>query len=128
MYILFKRKVLLLVRKLAEGQVNKPDTCQLTKAFGLHYVSHESSSFIVITDFIILLSMNTVLCIFFTTNLISTLPGNSSVITVQQARVEKAVFSLDPTDVPIDWLDRDHVICVYLGNLRPYNGDVVCFQ
>jgi hypothetical protein len=26
---------------------------------------------------------------------------------------EEAVFSIDPTEAPIDWLDSDHVICVY---------------
>jgi hypothetical protein len=27
------------------------------------------------------------------------------------------VFSVDPTDVQIDWLDRDHVICVYCRSM-----------
>jgi hypothetical protein len=31
--------------------------------------------------------------------------------TVQHAAIEEALFSVDPTDVPIDWLDSDHVIC-----------------
>jgi hypothetical protein len=47
------------------------------------------------------------------TDLINALPGNSSVNTVQHATVEEALFSADPTDAPIDWLDSDHVICVY---------------
>jgi hypothetical protein len=47
------------------------------------------------------------------TDLIKALPGNSSVNTDQYATIEEAVFSVDPTDVPIDWLDSDHVICVY---------------
>jgi hypothetical protein len=38
---------------------------------------------------------------------------DSSVITVQHATVEEAVFSADPTDVPIDWMDSDHIICAY---------------
>jgi hypothetical protein len=38
------------------------------------------------------------------------LPGNSSVNMVQHATIEEAVFSVDLTDAPIDWLDRDHVI------------------
>jgi hypothetical protein len=39
------------------------------------------------------------------------LPGNRSVNTVEHATIEEAVFSVDPTDKPIDWLDRDHVMC-----------------
>jgi hypothetical protein len=31
---------------------------------------------------------------------------------VQHATVEEAVFSVDLTDTPVDWLDSDHVICV----------------
>jgi hypothetical protein len=27
------------------------------------------------------------------------------------------VFSVDPTDAPVDWLDSDHVICVYCGSI-----------
>jgi hypothetical protein len=46
------------------------------------------------------------------TDLINALPGNSSVNTVQHATIEEAVFSVDQTDAPIDWLDREHVICV----------------
>jgi hypothetical protein len=46
------------------------------------------------------------------TDLINALPGNSSVNTVQHATIEEAVFSVDPTDAPIDWLDNYHVICV----------------
>jgi hypothetical protein len=38
------------------------------------------------------------------------LPGNRYVNTVQHTTVEEAVFSADPTDAPIDWLDSDHVI------------------
>jgi hypothetical protein len=49
----------------------------------------------------------------FVTDLINALPGNISVNTVQHATVEIAVFSVDPTDAPIDWLDSDHVIYVY---------------
>jgi hypothetical protein len=46
-------------------------------------------------------------------DLIDALPGNSSVNTVQHATIEEAVFYVDPTDTPIDWLDSDQVICVY---------------
>jgi hypothetical protein len=51
------------------------------------------------------------------TDLINALPGNSSVNTVQQATIEEAVFSVHPTDGPIDWLDSDHVICVYCWSM-----------
>jgi hypothetical protein len=44
------------------------------------------------------------------TDLINALPGNSSVNTVQHATIEEAVFSVDPTDATIGWLDSDHVI------------------
>jgi hypothetical protein len=43
----------------------------------------------------------------------TTMPGNSSVNTVQHATIEEAMFSVDPTDAPVDWMDSDHVICVY---------------
>jgi hypothetical protein len=58
------------------------------------------------------------------TDLINALPGNSFVNTVQHATIEEAVFSVDPTDAPIDWLDSDHVICVYYRSMsvpRLYN-------
>jgi hypothetical protein len=51
--------------------------------------------------------------VFTLTDLINALPGNSSVNTVQHATTEEDVFSVDPPDAPIDWLDSDHVICVY---------------
>jgi hypothetical protein len=44
--------------------------------------------------------------------LVNALPGNSSVNTVQHATIEEAMFSADPTDAPIDWLESDHVIYV----------------
>jgi hypothetical protein len=46
-------------------------------------------------------------------DLINALPGNNSVNTVQHATIEGVVFSVDPTDAPVDWQDSDHVICVY---------------
>jgi hypothetical protein len=58
------------------------------------------------------------------TDLINALPGNRSVNTVQHATIEEPVFSVDPTDAPIDWLDSDHVICVYCSSMsvpRLYN-------
>jgi hypothetical protein len=57
------------------------------------------------------------------TDLINALPGNSCVNTVQHATVE-AVFSVDPTDASIDWLDSGHVICIYCMSVsvpRLYN-------
>jgi hypothetical protein len=51
------------------------------------------------------------------TDFINALPGNSSVNTVQRATIEEAVFSVDPTDAPIDWLDGDHVIYVYCRSM-----------
>jgi hypothetical protein len=47
----------------------------------------------------------------------NTLPGNSCVNMVQHATIEEAVFSVDPTDAPIDWLDSDHIICVYCRSM-----------
>jgi rhodanese-related sulfurtransferase len=46
------------------------------------------------------------------TDLIKALLGNSSVNTVRH-EIEKTVFSVDPTDAPVDWLDSDRVIYVY---------------
>jgi hypothetical protein len=57
-------------------------------------------------------------------DLINALPGNSSVKTVHHTTIEEAVFSVGPTDAPRDWLDSDHVICVYcrsMSVLRLYN-------
>jgi hypothetical protein len=51
------------------------------------------------------------------TDSINALPGNSSVNTVQHTTTEEAVFSLDKTDMPIDWLDNYHVICVYCRSM-----------
>jgi hypothetical protein len=46
------------------------------------------------------------------TDLINALPGKSSVNTAQHATIEEAVFSVNQTNEPIDWLDSDHVICL----------------
>jgi hypothetical protein len=51
------------------------------------------------------------------TDLINALPVKSSVNTVQHATIEEAVFSVDPTEAPIDWLGSDHVICVYCRSM-----------
>jgi rhodanese-related sulfurtransferase len=50
-------------------------------------------------------------------DLINALPGNGSVNAVKHATIEEAVSSVDPTDPPIDWLDTDHVICVYCRSM-----------
>jgi hypothetical protein len=50
-------------------------------------------------------------------DLINALPSNNSVNTVQNATIEEAVFSVDQTDAPLDWLDSDHVICVYCRSM-----------
>jgi hypothetical protein len=47
--------------------------------------------------------------------LVNALPGDSFVNTVQHATIEKAVFSVDPTEAPRDWLDSDHVTYVSCG-------------
>jgi hypothetical protein len=49
--------------------------------------------------------------------MINALPGSSSLNTVQQARIEEAVFSVVLTNVPIDWLDNDHAMCVYYRSM-----------
>jgi hypothetical protein len=46
------------------------------------------------------------------TDLINALLDSSSVNTVQHATVKGAVFSVDPTEGPIDWLDSGYVTCV----------------
>jgi hypothetical protein len=50
-------------------------------------------------------------------DLFNAFPGNSSVNMVQHATIEEAVFSVDPTDASIDWLDSDQVICVYCRSM-----------
>jgi hypothetical protein len=49
------------------------------------------------------------------TDLINALPG--SVNTVQHVTIEKAVFSVDATNAPVDWLDSDHVLYVYCWSM-----------
>jgi hypothetical protein len=51
------------------------------------------------------------------TDLVNALPGNGSVNTIQHTATEEAVFSVNPTYAPIDWLDNDHVICVYCRSM-----------
>jgi hypothetical protein len=51
------------------------------------------------------------------TDSVNELPGNSSVNTVKHGRVEEALFSVDPTDAPVDCLDNDHVIYIYCRSL-----------
>jgi hypothetical protein len=54
------------------------------------------------------------------TELINALPGNSSINTVQYATIEEAVFSVDPIDALIDWLDSDHVM--FTVGSCPFSG------
>jgi hypothetical protein len=56
-------------------------------------------------------------CLDSVTDLVNALPGNSSVNTVQHATIEEAMFSVDPTDAPVDCLDSDHVIYIYCRSL-----------
>jgi hypothetical protein len=51
------------------------------------------------------------------TDLFNALPGNSFVNTVKHVTIVEAVCSVDPTDTPIDWLDSDHVMCVYCRSM-----------
>jgi hypothetical protein len=53
----------------------------------------------------------------FVTGLINALPGKSSVNQVQHATVEGTLFSVDLIDAVVDWLDSDHVICVYCRSM-----------
>jgi hypothetical protein len=89
------------------------------KSFSLHV-------FIPVTDLNLpsLDHVSFLLYIHIVTDLINALSGNSSVNTVQHGKIEEAVLSVDPTDAPIDWLDSDHVICVYCRSMsvsRLYN-------
>jgi hypothetical protein len=58
--------------------------------------------------------------LYIVTDLISALPGNSSVNTVQHPTIEEVVFSVDPNDTPIDWMDSDHVYCRPMSVPRLY--------
>jgi hypothetical protein len=51
--------------------------------------------------------------IYIVTDLINALPGNCPVNMAQHATIEEAVFSVYLTNASIDWLDSNHVICVY---------------
>jgi hypothetical protein len=62
----------------------------------------------------------------FVTDLVKALPGNSSVNKVQHIRIEEAVFSVDQTDAPTDWLDSNHVIYVYCRFMSvPYSSPTI---
>jgi hypothetical protein len=52
------------------------------------------------------------------TDLFNALPGNSTVNTAKRATIEEAVFSVRPTDAPIDWLDSDQVMCLLFAHVR----------
>jgi hypothetical protein len=59
--------------------------------------------------------------------LINAFPGNSSVNRVQHPAIEEAVFSADPTDIAIDCMESDHVICVYCTSISvPWLYDERC--
>jgi hypothetical protein len=62
-------------------------------------------------------AQSTVTVIDIVTDLINALLGNSSVNTVQHSTIEEAMFSVDRIDAPIDWLDIDHVVCVYCRSM-----------
>jgi hypothetical protein len=53
----------------------------------------------------------------------NTLLGNSYVNTVPHATIDEVVFSVEPTDAPIDWLDSDHVTYVSC-DARPFRGNI----
>jgi hypothetical protein len=55
------------------------------------------------------------------TNLVNALPDSSSVNMVQHATIEEAVFSVDPTEAPVDWRDSNHVIFVSFDSC-PFRG------
>jgi hypothetical protein len=50
-------------------------------------------------------------------DLINTLPGMNSVNTAQHATIVEAVFTIDPTDPPVDWLNSNYVICIYYQSM-----------
>jgi hypothetical protein len=45
------------------------------------------------------------------------LTGNSFVNAAQHATPEEVVFSVIPTDAPVDWPDNNHVIYVYCRSM-----------
>jgi hypothetical protein len=55
--------------------------------------------------------------VYIVTDLINMLPDYNCINTVQHTTIEEAVFSVDLTDEPVDWLDNDHVICVYCRSM-----------
>jgi hypothetical protein len=44
----------------------------------------------------------------------------SAVTSQQWIVITCHVFSVDPTDVPIGWLNSDHVICVYYSSMSVF--------
>jgi hypothetical protein len=48
---------------------------------------------------------------YFVKDLVNALPDNGYVDTFQHT-IGETVFSVDPTNVPIDWMASDHVICL----------------
>jgi hypothetical protein len=47
---------------------------------------------------------------------------------VGYATIDEAVFYVDPTDDRIDWLDSDHVICVYSRSMSFLRGRILVKQ
>jgi hypothetical protein len=45
------------------------------------------------------------------------LPSNSSVNSSQHATLEEAVISLVLTDVPVDWVVSDYMMCFYCRSM-----------
>jgi hypothetical protein len=56
------------------------------------------------------------------TDLINMLPGNSSVNMVQHTTIEETVFSVDPTNAHIDWLDSDDMIYRFTVGRCPFSS------
>jgi hypothetical protein len=77
------------------------------------FFEHASENKILINYFSTQIIRNNIL-----TDFVKALPDNSSVNTVQHTTIEEAVFSSDPTDAPMNWLNRAIVRLVELGQLK----------
>jgi hypothetical protein len=75
-------------------------------------ISSSPQAFLNVNDFANNTSFNIRKVLYIVTDMMNELPGNSSVNMVQHATIEEAVFSVDPTNAPIDCLDSDHLICL----------------
>jgi hypothetical protein len=92
------------------GTKKKPATRVITVTFNKVLFNLEVSSNIQILGNLLIDLYNSIDNI--AKDLINALPGNRCVNTVQHAATGEAVFSVDPTDAPIGWLDSDHVMCL----------------